>query len=175
MLGKTLPHIAREKAGIIKPNTPILIGEYHADTLPVFEIIAEQRNAQIYTAFDSVSESDILHTIPYQQHNERTVRKACEILQAQGVCITYDHMQQGIQSFINTPILQGRWQVLQKSPLVICDVAHNEAGIQYAMQSLKQYQPTKLYIVVGFLKKKDVRHLLSFFPVDAYYLSLIHI
>lgn len=193
MLGDTLPKIAFEKAGIIKPNIPVVIGEYHAETFPVFEQKAKQENASIIHAPSQIELKDVhfsnavIHCsawykgalwldeiqLPlagiYQQHNLKTVLAALKQLISMGVSISIQHIILGLNKVIVNTGLHGRWQVLNQKPLTICDTGHNLEGIQLVVQQLLQQTYHHLHIVFGMVKDKDISKVLSILPKEATY------
>lgn len=170
MLGDTLEKIAFEKAGIIKENTPVVIGERQEETENVFIETTKNKNAPIYFAEDKVTEiyeSDLKGN--YQQKNIKTVVTTSHILKEKGFAITEKHIKSGILHVVKNTGLLGRWQVLQKEPTVICDTAHNREGLTYVMQQLREQHFNKLHIVLGVVNDKDLQSVLPLFPKNATY------
>ena len=170
-LGNTLPLIATEKAGIIKNNIPVVIGEYSDETKAVFDAKAKERNAAIYFASDLISEnypSALLGN--YQIHNKKTVLQTISVLQSQNqFVIDEDQIRNGLLKVIENTGLQGRWQQLQEHPKVICDTAHNAAGLKSVIDQLYQEQFKHLHIVLGVVNDKDLTEILPLFPKSATY------
>lgn len=168
-LGNTLPLIASEKAGIIKNNIPVVIGEYTDETKAVFDAKAKERNATIYYASDLISEnypSALLGN--YQVHNKKTVLQTISVLQSQNqFMIEEDQIRNGLLKVIENTGLQGRWQQLQEHPKVICDTAHNAAGLKSVMDQLRHEQFKHLHIVLGVVNDKDLTEMLPLFPKNA--------
>ncbi len=167
-LGNNLASIAREKAGIIKENISVVIGEYTDETQAVFETIAAERNAKIHYVQPSVSGwvSDL--NGPYQKANLATVEKSVHILQSQG----YDlltHSTQALQEVKKLTGLRGRWEVISREPKVIVDTGHNEAGVKMVIQQVLNETFRKLHIVWGMVGDKDSTGILSLLPADAHY------
>src|SRR4029079_5104603 len=131
-LGNTLAEVAGEKAGIIKPGIPVVIGEYTPETQPVFLAKAKECNSQIYFAADLISEtypSDLIGD--YQMHNKKTVLQTLKVLMAQGeFLVSVENIKKGLLSVVKNTGLQGRWQQLKEFPMVICDTAHNKNGLE---------------------------------------------
>lgn len=171
VLGNTLGKIAGEKAGIIKPKIPVIIGEKHTETEKVFVEIAQKNEASIYFAEDN-NQTNLYQTDlkgNYQQQNIRTVRTALKIL-AQQITIDEKSIKEGLANVVKNTKLLGRWQVLNESPLVVADTAHNAHGLQQTMQQVAQQNFDKLYIVLGVVDDKDLNTIVDYLPKTAYYL-----
>lgn len=169
-LGDTLDKIAFEKGGIIKEGVPVVVGEYHQQTFPVFSELANQKGAALYSAFelvDSDYESDLKGS--YQQHNIKTVVQTVEVLRTQGYQIAEAHLVEGLQNVVSNTGLLGRWQVLSTTPKTICDTAHNKEGLSYTMEQLKAERFENLHIVLGMVSDKDLDAVLPLFPKQARY------
>jgi dihydrofolate synthase/folylpolyglutamate synthase len=170
-LGNTLEAIAFEKAGIIKSNIPVIVGEYVTETKPVFLTKAEATNSEIYFA------SDLIHeTYPsallgdYQIHNKKTVLQTIKVLQEkQLLSINEEAIKNGFLNVIKNTHLQGRWQQLESNPKVICDTAHNAHGLSIVLSQLKKEQFEKLHIVLGVVNDKNLDEILPLFPKNAIY------
>lgn len=169
-LGDTLEKVAFEKGGIIKENSPVVIGEYQKETQPVFEKLASQKNAVLYEASKLVSEkfeSDLKGS--YQKHNIKSVVQVLEVLSAKGVAISKKHIQKGLLQVVKNTGLLGRWQVLSTTPKIICDTAHNKEGLYHTMDQLKKETYSNLHIVLGMVNDKDLAAVLPLFPREAQY------
>ena len=166
-LGDTLPEIAAEKAGIIKQNTPIIIGEKQDAVVDVFEQKATQMNAEIYFASDKQYdyESDLLGS--YQEKNMSTAIHAVKALK--GYVISESHIINGLKNVVQNTNFKGRWQILQYKPLVICDTAHNKEGLSYVMNQLASLSFDKLHMVLGVVNDKKLDDILTLFPIKATY------
>ena len=166
-LGDTLPEIAAEKAGIIKQNTPIIIGEKQDAVVDVFEQKATQMNAEIYFASDKQYdyESDLLGS--YQEKNMSTAIHAVKALK--GYVISESHIINGLKNVVQNTNFKGRWQILQHKPLVICDTAHNKEGLSYVMNQLASLSFNKLHMVLGVVNDKKLDDILTLFPIKATY------
>jgi dihydrofolate synthase/folylpolyglutamate synthase len=194
MLGDTLPKIAFEKAGIIKPNTPVVLGSYQHETFPVFEEKAQALTAPLIKAFekysiqsfsqqkDGTATCEVLQTETkilldyhlqlggiYQQYNLQGVLAAVEQLQKIGYSISAKDISLGLANTVNLTSLMGRWQVLQYHPLIVCDTAHNINGIELVLQQIKLQQYEQLHVVLGMVKDKDISKILSLLPPNAIY------
>ncbi len=172
VLGNTLAEIAFEKAGIIKENTPVVIGEKHKETIEVFRKKAHEEHAPLYFAVqdkESLIACD-LHGA-YQQKNCRTAYKAIEVLNVTtGYHIPPHAIQQGLQNVVKNTGLKGRWQQLSSQPRMFCDTAHNESGVKEVMQQLVTLSHEQLWIVWGMVKDKDIDTILSLLPQEANYI-----
>jgi len=166
-LGDTLPEIAFEKAGIIKQNTPIIIGEKQDAVVDVFINKATQMNADIYFASDKKYDykSDLLGS--YQEKNISTAIHAVNVLK--DYVISESHIIKGLKNVVQNTNFRGRWQILQHKPLVICDTAHNREGLSYVMNQLASLSFNKLHMVLGVVNDKKLDDILSLFPVKATY------
>lgn len=170
-LGNTLELIAAEKAGIIKAKTPVVTGEYTAETKDVFITKANQQKAPIYFASDLISENYPSALIgDYQIHNKKTVLQTIKILQeVSDFKITDENCKNGFLNVIERTNLQGRWQILQERPKVICDTAHNKDGLKIVLNQLQKESFSRLHIVLGVVNDKDLSEILPLFPKNAIY------
>lgn len=170
-LGNTLEAIAFEKAGIIKSNIPVVIGEYVAATRAVFLDKAAATSSEIYFASDLVQEdypSALLGD--YQIHNKKTVLQTIKVLQEkQLLTISNNDIKKGFLNVIKNTNLKGRWQQLGENPKVICDTAHNAHGLSIVLNQLKKEQFEQLHIVLGVVNDKDLDEILPLFPKNAIY------
>ena len=169
-LGDTLSKIAREKAGIIKPNVPVVIGETLPESKVVFTEIADKNKASISFAENqdaSKYETDLLGD--YQELNKRTVLSVLTVLKNQGWKVSEKAVVKGLKNTVQNTGILGRWQVLQDNPKVICDTAHNPDGLKLTLNQLKSETYERLHIVLGTVDEKDLSTILSLFPVDAVY------
>jgi dihydrofolate synthase/folylpolyglutamate synthase len=194
LLGNTLTEIAGQKAGIIKENTPVVIGEILPETLPVFREEANKRNAPIHFAtelftaeFIDPSEALLLCNIKnnisgiteklrldltglYQVKNCMTVLCAVNELRKQGFTISENDLHSGLENVKKITGLRGRWDVLRHSPTLIVDVAHNKDGITQVLQQLKtEYPNARLHFILGFVNDKDISSTLELLPKNANY------
>ncbi len=170
LLGDTLEKIATEKAGIIKPNTPVVIGETHLETAPVFKTTAELNNGEIYFADQDVSyvlESDLKGN--YQAHNIKTVIQTIMVLEKLNYKVSEKTLKKGLLKVVENTGIQGRWQMLSNSPKIICDTAHNKEGLAFVINQLKLQDYKKLHIVFGVVSDKDLSTILPLLPVNAAY------
>ncbi|CAM4366151.1 bifunctional folylpolyglutamate synthase/dihydrofolate synthase [Zobellia nedashkovskayae] len=168
MLGDTLPKIAFEKAGIIKEGVPVVVSEFLAETAETFQDVAQSKNAKLIYAeqeIDEVYETSLLGV--YQEKNVKGVMAVIE--QLSGFTITNDQLRSGLLKVVQNTGLMGRWQQLKTAPTVICDTAHNKEGLSIVINQVKQQKFRKLFIVLGFVKGKDLNTILQLFPKDAEY------
>jgi dihydrofolate synthase/folylpolyglutamate synthase len=187
-LGNTLAKIAGEKAGIIKRNTPVVIGETVKETRPVFEVKATDMNAPIYFA---EKEKEILkhrfnakggityQTAKYgkvigelggycQQKNASTILCAISRLKERGFRISDENIREGFAHVCEMTGLMGRWQTLNAAPKVVCDTGHNVGGFRWITKQLnKVHAPMR--IVFGMVNDKDISGVLSMMPKRATY------
>jgi dihydrofolate synthase/folylpolyglutamate synthase len=172
-LGDTLSKIAAEKAGIIKANTPVIIGEYQEETLAVFESIASLRHAPLIKAWAHplaktlVSEMSFDLHGAYQQANRLTALTALLKSRELGLSISDAHLKRGMSAVVANTGLKGRWQWLDDR--TVCDTAHNEAGLAIVMQQLQALSAKQLHLVIGVVADKDLNRVLPLFTKDARY------
>ncbi|MDF1672645.1 MAG: bifunctional folylpolyglutamate synthase/dihydrofolate synthase [Vicingaceae bacterium] len=169
-LGDTLPQIAIEKAGIIKQNIPVVIGETQIETKEVFiEKVKELSVPILFADQQEIELYDCDLKGLYQQKNIATAICSIKVLQKKGWEISNRNIIDGLQNVVNNTGLKGRWQILQKKPTVICDTGHNEAGITYISQQLKQETYNRLHIVFGVVNDKSISSVLKLLPKVAEY------
>lgn len=193
MLGDSLDKIAFEKAGIIKPGVPVVIGESTNETKDVFIKQAHQKNAPIFFA-DQLRYVDSFNTdkgqlsvvvddrrkdekpayrldLPglYQRRNLLTVIEAVQQLQLKGWNIEPSHVKQALQHVKKLTGLHGRWEVIRHQPKIVLDVAHNVDGMQSVLEQLEFEAYDHLYIILGMVKDKDVDEILKLLPRYADY------
>jgi len=168
-LGDTLEKIAGEKAGIIKPGVPVVIGEYDEETAAVFRQKAAETNSSIYFASDcDFPEYDSDLKGVYQKHNKRTVLKAVEVLK-ESLIINEDDIINGLLNVSDNTGFAGRWQKINDKPLAIADTAHNSHGLIEVVRQIELQQYDKLHIVLGVVSDKDLTDILPLFPKKAQY------
>ena len=166
-LGETLPEIAFEKAGIIKAQVPVVIGEEQAAVKAVFLEKAKAVNAPIFYASSAAGsyKTDLLGA--YQQNNAITAAAVFQFLK--GFTVSAKHIQNGLLQVVKNTSLQGRWHRLQDRPLAICDTAHNKEGLSLVLHQLKKQHYKQLHVVLGVVADKALATLLPLFPKDAHY------
>jgi dihydrofolate synthase/folylpolyglutamate synthase len=171
ILGNTIESIAREKAGIIKPGVPVVIGEYTPETKPVFIAKADECKSDIYFASDEINESvpsDLLGD--YQEHNKKTVIRSVQILRKhQQFAVSDAHIKTGLMHVVKNTGLLGRWQQVGEHPTIICDTAHNSHGLQIVMKQIMESKFDQLHIVLGVVNDKDLDEILPLLPRSAHY------
>lgn len=170
ILGETRPLIAAEKAGIIKPGVPVLIGENDPEIEPVFRKKAIQEKAPLYFTDPNIPYRDYDCPLAgeYQRFNIATVVSACALLKG-AFGLTEDTIRSGIRNVVRNTHLQGRWQVLSSRPLVVCDTGHNVNGLSEIVRQLDSTPKECLHIVFGMVNDKDIGGVLSLLPRDARY------
>lgn len=193
MLGNSLAEIAFEKAGIIKSNIPVVVGEVLAETKPVFEKHALNINTSIIFAEEERYVTNWLHKdqqliieVEYKHSNERitytldltgiyqtknviTVLEAVHQLQLQGWKIDTSIVQKALKQVKKLTGLHGRWEIIQQNPTVVLDVGHNIDGIKQIVEQLEITSYHHLHIVIGMVKDKDVENILQLLPKYASY------
>ena len=170
-LGTTLESISREKAGIIKQNIPVIIGEYTTETKPVFLAKANEMQSEIYFASELVSDdfpSDLIGA--YQISNKKTALQTLRILNSQKEFeVSEEIIKTGFFNVVKNTGLQGRWQQLNNAPKVICDTAHNKHGLEIVLNQLQKESFDTLHFVFGVVNDKDLDEILPLFPKNAIY------
>jgi len=199
ILGDTLEKIAAEKAGIIKPGVPVVIGEYINETKPIFINKANECNTSIYFAQEEYAISDIAVSTQklqcsitntkkeikenftldlngiYQTKNLCTVLLAEGILLQKGFVITDAAEKMALANTKKLTGLHGRWDVIAENPTVVLDVAHNEDGIKQVLKQAEWHKEKSeevkpaIHFIIGMVKDKEVAKVLSLLPVDAAY------
>lgn len=166
-LGDTLPKIAAEKAGIIKNETPVVIGERHPETQVVFTDKAKACNSPILFADDNHCEltTDLLGA--YQKKNITTAH--CALQQLTQFKIAQKHVEQGFNHVAKNTGLRGRWEILAHKPKTICDTAHNKEGLREVMGQLTKESYRQLHMVIGVVDDKRLDDVLPLFPKKAQY------
>lgn len=167
LLGDTIEAIAREKAGIIKTNTPLVIGRKQTETTAVFKTKAKALSAPLRYAKQTLYSSDLKGK--YQKENINTAVSSIQELQTLGWNITDQHIKDGLLNVVKNTGLNGRWQILNNCPLTICDTGHNEDGIRNILQQLKATPYESLHFVFGAVNDKNIEHILALLPKTANY------
>ena len=197
-LGSTLEQIAMEKAGIIKPKTPVVIGETTEDTRQIFDVMAAEVSAPVTYAEDSPEVIDcattadglLYHTVHdgilegelagiYQKKNANTILCAIRRLEESGLMYPFNTMpeepcknreiREGFKHVCDLTGLKGRWQKVKDHPLTICDTGHNVPGWTYLSEQLKTIRCKHRHIVFGMVDDKDIQGVMALLPTDATY------
>lgn len=169
ILGNSYQEIAFEKAGIIKPNVPVVIGQYNNETKPVFISKANETQSKIIFA----SELDLPEVTSdlkgnYQQFNKKTVQATIQVLRKH-FKISEENEVNGFRNVVKNTNLQGRWQVLSNSPLIVADTAHNKDGLEIVINQITEQDFNKLLFVFGVVNDKDLAEILPLLPLNAKY------
>ena len=195
-LGDTLAKIAFEKAGIIKPQVPVVIGQSHIETKPVFRRKAAEMFSEIYFADEYISLQDVRYTLEaqpslsakvmadqkqyidrldsplagsYQPFNIITTIQTARILEEMGWPTQPEIVKKGIEKVINNTGFSGRWQMLNRTPLTICDIGHNVDGIKEVVKQINLTPHHQLHFVFGVVSDKDIAGMLELLPKEAIY------
>ncbi|WP_099370061.1 folylpolyglutamate synthase/dihydrofolate synthase family protein [Sphingobacterium sp. 1.A.5] len=196
ILGDTLEQIAGEKAGIIKPNTPVVISERQNEIQQVFIKKAKEGNSPLFFADDyyevkqaekkqqgieitveskKLNQNQTWHLDlngSYQKKNILGVLTAIDQLRDLGFNIANESVKSGLADVQESTGLRGRWQTLSTDPWIICDTGHNEDGIKAVIQNLTTLNFNSLHFIIGAMKDKDLSHILPLLPKQAtYYFS----
>lgn len=193
MLGDTLPKIAAEKAGIIKADVPLVVGQQQEEVAPVFERIANEKRALLkyadqrfqvkqlsYKDTGAVYEVKCAHKTQYpslfvdlagqyQTYNLATVLAAVEVLQRMGWSIEDTQVASALGKIRELTGFAGRWTILGQKPMIVADTAHNSDGLQLVMDQLAQLPRKKCRMVIGVVNDKDLSKILPIFPKLAIY------
>ena len=174
LLGDTIAKIASEKAGIIKPGVPVVVGEYDPEALPVIAARAVRLKAPLFRAFEgSYPSYDIEGDTLYQQKNLKTALCAVDVLKETNPGLssrlTPQAIATGLEHFESVTGLRGRWERLSLFPAVIADTSHNAHGMKYLKEQLAKERYQRLYIVLGVVRGKDLESITTLLPQDAYY------
>ena len=168
LLGNTIEEIAKEKAGIIKQETPIIIGRNQKECRTIFINKAREHNSEIYFCEgESSYHTDLKGN--YQNENKRTAVFSLNELQKKGFDIKKENIRKGLLNVTENTSLVGRWQILNQSPLTICDTAHNEDGIKEIVKQLNTIDYNELHFVLGTVNDKSIEKVLSLLPISAKY------
>ena len=196
LLGNTLPEIAGEKAGIIKPGVPVVVSQRQPEVAAVFEQEAAAKLAHLVFA-DQIYQTEFAaepsaetglrpllitqHGRPYlpnaelglpgdyQQFNLPGVLATLDELRAQGFRITEAAVRTGLRKVTRLTGLRGRWSIIGRRPLVVCDTGHNAAGLQLVVAQLRRLPHQRLHLVIGTVNDKDVPAMLALLPAEGIY------
>ncbi len=200
LLGDSLAKIAGEKAGIIKYETPVVVGETIPETRLVFEKAAEEKKASLSVATEhrevmnwqwnkhelivevatkNKTDHQYFHLdLPgiYQSKNLLTVLDACTQLRQKGWQLSDENIRKGVQHTKKLTGLYGRWEIINNHPLIVLDVAHNADGILQLVRQIEVTDHDHLHIILGMVKDKEIEKVLALLPHDAvYYFTQAHI
>lgn len=191
ILGNTIEAIATEKAGIIKPEIPVVISQRQPDADVVFQNKAESTSSLIsfasdryilneYSVCGNYAKIEYIDTQnaeqislqsqligKYQIDNLKGIINAVEILNTRGFTIEKKDLERGVAQVVTNTGLMGRWQTLQEKPLVVCDTGHNIAGISENLVTLEKYTYHQLWMILGFVNDKDIQGILEILPKSA--------
>jgi dihydrofolate synthase/folylpolyglutamate synthase len=196
-LGDSLDKIAYEKAGIIKPHIPVVVGEKHDRTTAVFISKAQETDSPAFFAEDCLKvlssenksgkqiftfastnrdlfpDSEFTASLDlegnYQSKNIVTALTALAVLRNQSFEISGEAERKGLANAASNTGFKGRWQILKKNPTIICDTGHNAHGLKYTMQQIKEQDCENLYFVLGVVGDKDLDSIIPLLPKNAYY------
>ncbi|MCX8490895.1 MAG: bifunctional folylpolyglutamate synthase/dihydrofolate synthase [Cyclobacteriaceae bacterium] len=186
LLGDTLPKIAFEKAGIIKPNVPVVISERNVSVDYVFKQKSSKTSSSIQFAVDDwkINQTGDSFNVAhhgktdqyvldlrgaYQRNNLAGILATVEVLRNKGFRVDVSHVHHALKNVSKLTGLKGRWQLLATKPTIICDTGHNEGGVREVVRQLREQKFEKLFIVWGSVKDKDITTILSLLPKEAYY------
>jgi dihydrofolate synthase/folylpolyglutamate synthase len=178
ILGHTIALIAGEKAGIMKPGVPAVIGEYDPESYPVFEARAKELDIPLFLASFNTTDNAVLTSEldlkgSYQEKNLKTVLCALDVLQKKGAFdispFSLSKVQEGLRHAAALTGLRGRWEKLGERPAIIADTGHNAHGLRYLPVQLARESYEKLFIILGFVTGKDLEPVAPFLPSDAFY------
>ncbi|MBS1975119.1 MAG: bifunctional folylpolyglutamate synthase/dihydrofolate synthase, partial [Bacteroidetes bacterium] len=200
ILGNTLQQIAFEKAGIIKKNKPVVIGEYQPEVADVFINKAQEENAELsfaskqhFVADWKMDKHEVVAEVTSSRNNEKqyyhlglagiyqtknlvTALEAVHFLKQKGFEITGTHIQKALKEVKRLTGLHGRWEIIHQQPMVVLDVCHNEGGIAQLIRQIEITDHEELHIIAGFVKDKDIEKILKLLPAHAhYYFTKAHI
>ena len=188
-LGNSLPEIAAEKAGIIKPGIPVVIGETQPEVMEVFLNKAEKSNAPITYAdqnleIEEAADKTVLKVIhegneilelvfplrgSYQKKNLGTALETLHNLNQSGFTVTQEAITKGIKNISGNTGFRGRWQVLGEKPLIVADSGHNREGILQVVENIENTDFQKLHFVLGVVNDKNLDQILTLLPTEATY------
>ena len=170
LLGKNIHSIASEKAGIIKNNTPIIIGRKQTEIEYIFKNISDKKKAPLIFAEKTKFTSDLKGD--YQKENINTTIEAIKQLQKKGWNITRQNIITGLNNVKKNLYFKGRWEILQSDPLIIVETAHNFEGLKNAINQFKTIKFKNLHFILGMSKDKRHKEIFKILPKNAtYYFS----
>ena len=181
-LGNTISAIASEKAGIIKHNVPVVVGEYTTSSKEIFENVAKEKGAHIVFSQDSLfseikaTDYELDLTGDCQTHNLRCVLTTLSVLSLNPTFINVvgegwsdENIRKGLKSTAMTTGLRGRWEYLSKEPPVVCDTGHNVNGLTMVFSQLSRQRYKRLFSIIGFVADKDIEKIVGLLPTSSYF------
>jgi dihydrofolate synthase/folylpolyglutamate synthase len=169
-LGNNITDIAYEKAGIIKPGIPVIIGETQEEIKDIFIENALENNSEISFADNfKTKEYDCDLKGEYQSKNIVTVQHAITKIQSMGYKINDMSIEKGLSHIVKNTSLMGRWQVIQTNPLVVCDTGHNEAALNELVAQIISSDHSEYHFILGFSNDKNIEKISKIFPKDGSY------
>lgn len=168
ILGETLEEIAREKAGIIKPGIPVISGSNDEEVKRIIEEKAKENASDFIDA--TLMESDLKSDLngSYQRHNIKVVLALINELQTSGYEISAEQIERGLLNVQKNTNFAGRWMEFSSDPFIICDTAHNQAGLEVVFSQLESI-PVHKHIILGFVQEKKIDQIMAILPRDATY------
>ena len=167
-LGNTIEEIAKEKAGIIKEGTAVVIGEKQNNISDLFIDIAKEKKSEISFADELIEdeyECDLKGS--YQNKNIKTSIQSIRSLIETGFNISEKNIFDGLKNVIRNTGIRGRWEIIAKDPLIICDIAHNKDALSNIINDLESLKCNKMHFVLGFVKDKNIDSIIDLFPESA--------
>jgi dihydrofolate synthase/folylpolyglutamate synthase len=167
-LGDTITKIAKEKAGIIKKGIPVIIGENKKEITNLFINIAKEKRSEISFAdelIDKQYDCDLKGV--YQKMNIKTSVQTINELVKLGFIISEQNIVDGLKNVIRSTGIRGRWEIIGKDPLIICDVAHNHEALSIVLNHLISMEYNKIHFVIGFVEDKNLNSIIDLFPMHA--------
>ena len=169
-LGNNITKIAHEKAGIIKPGIPVVIGETQEEIKDIFIETARENSTEISFADNfKTKEYDCDLKGEYQTKNISTVKHAITKIQSMGYNINDLNIEKGLSHVVKNTSLMGRWQVIQTNPLVVCDTGHNEAALKELVAQIISMNHSKYHFILGFSNDKNIQKISNIFPKNGSY------
>ena len=163
-----MAEIAKEKAGIIKEAVPVVVSETQAQTEEVFKKVAAKKNAPIFFA-DQMGFQGFPTSLAGNYQKRNVIGVMAVLAQLECCPHTEAHLRNGLMRVVEHTGLLGRWQILGKNPLIICDTAHNREGLEVVLSQLLEVPCDRLHIVLGFIREKSLDSILPLFPKHAVY------
>jgi len=166
ILGSSLNEIAKEKAGIIKKNTPIIIGKQIKEEKTEIQKIADKKNAKLFIAKNTDAKSSLAGS--YQKYNIQIVSTAFDLLKEKYILIN-KHLNNGLMNVSRNTNFRGRWEIIQEKPLVICDIGHNLQAMKFIVNQLKKLSHKNGIFIFGVSNDKDIQNIIQILPINMKY------